>query len=91
MGRNQTLGLSLLCGILLILGALTTFYFLYFPVFSAKKTHEIADAWVYDTPVDIINSSAAGYQLFLFPFNEKQKKIIRESRISYEEGIKSHF
>ena len=87
MGRNQTLGLSLLCGILLIFGALTTFYFLYFPVFPAKKTSEIADAWEYDTPLDFVNSSAAGYQLFVFPFNKRQKQIIRESRISYEEGI----
>ena len=85
MGRYQILGLF---AMLSILAGLTTFYFLYFP---ATTKANVADAWEFQTPLDLMNSSEAGYQIFVFTFNDEQKKIIRESKLSYEEGSFYHF
>ena len=69
--RNQRVDLCFLSGLLMILAALTTFYILNCMRDHSTKiaTHEIAEAWMFDTPLELMNSSAAGYQIFVFPFS----------------------
>ena len=85
MGKNRIFefGVSILCSLLLVLAVLTTSFFLYSP---NEKRNEIADAWIFDNPADFINVSATGNQIHLFAFNKNQKKIIRDTKISYAEG-----